>query len=381
MVLVNSIRIIILCFAIGVLPVSGIFAQQIFYSQSLQNLYYSLPNTCRFDSHTIDTVLLCCNVVQGDTVPIVYLFDKNEILEHIGYRFLPTDASVTENNIIVRFIERELLTWLTTSDLNQLFISYRENGLSVLRNDKPIIQNSLQNRKVLLSLLKNYQGISINFIDGIKYDVSLIFNKGQKLSFQFPADGDLLTGMDKKERDIRLAFQLKNHKAISDNVVEPDYGYLELLRDSIYIEKGSSFMIPQINNNIHYTKIDSAYSLVFDSLLLSETFSNTMIVPVNMNYTINIKHRIYGKQVEIYTVNNHDFNDFFRRNYDHYFGIETLEKDKLTGTLILNDPAVSCIHLAFVSTSLDAILKGGTMEIQLYSNIPRHNIKTLFGKQ
>jgi len=373
----------LLCFVIGLLLVSNSFSQQIFYSQSLQNLYYSLPETCRDvtgNDFEINAIIFCYDVIQGDTVPIVYHWDENKVLEHIGYRFVAIGDTVTTNAAVVRFIERELLTLLTTSDLNQTLVSYHENDLSIQLNDKPVKLSFLQDKQGLLSLLKNYMGITINFINGKMYEVSLVFNKNQKLSFNFPADNELLTGMDKKESDIRLAVQLKNHKAKPDRIVAPDYGYLQLLSDSIYVERGNSFIVPQINNDIFYTKIDSSYNLIFDSRLLAETFSNTLIVPANKNYTINITHRLYGNQVKKYTVNNCDFNDYFRSGYDRYFGIESLDKDKLTGTLILTDRNTNAIHLAFVSISLDDLLNGGTMEMQLYSNIPQHNIKTLFGK-
>jgi hypothetical protein len=353
--------------------------QHIFYSQSLQNLYYSLPEMCKVDVSATDMVVLCNELVQGDTVPLAFCFDENKILEHIGYRFLPNNA-VTVNNAVVRFIERELLTLLLTRDMNQTFVSHKENGLSILLNGKPIKQGILQNRRSLMDLMKNNQSFAINY-DSKKYEVLLLCENEQKLSFHFPADSELLTGMDKQERDIRLAVQLKNHKAKPDNTVAFDYSYLQSLRDTIYVDKGSSFMIPQINNDIFYAKIDSAYSLIFDSCLLAETFSNTLVVPANRNYSINIMHKMYGKQVANYTVNSHDFDDYFRHDYDRYFGAETLEKERLTGTLILKDRNADNIHLAFVSVSLDNLLKGGTMEIQLYSNIPQQNVKTLFGKR
>ncbi|MDR1631669.1 MAG: hypothetical protein LBR97_02120 [Dysgonamonadaceae bacterium] len=356
-------------------------AQQVFYSQNvLQKLYWQIPETCRIDTVTTDTLVLCHDVVQGDTVPIIFRFDETRVLEHIGLLFLQTgDSSAFNNNVIVRFVERELLSLLLTTDINQTFVSYRENGVSVSLNDKPLKQSVIQNKYGFLNLLKTNQGIAINY-DGKNYDVTLLFANEQKISFNFPADAELLTGMNKKERDIRLAVQLKNHKAKPDSIVKPDYSYLQSLGDSVYVEKGSSFMIPQINNDVFYTKIDSTYSLVFDSCLVTETFSNILVVPADREYTINITHRMYGNLKKQYTVSSRDFDDYFSRNYDRYFGIKTTEQNKLTGTLILSDRNAGCVHLVSVSVLLDDLLTGGTMEMQLYSNIPTHNLKTLFGK-
>jgi len=366
----------------GMLALINGNAQQVFYSQSLEQLYESLPEACRIDKATKDTVVLCRDLVQGDNVPLAFCFDENRVLEHVGFRFLPVNDSVTAKNVIVRFIEREWLTLLLTSNIDQTLTSYQENGLSILLNNKPLSRNLLQDKRSLLNLLKNSRNMTFKY-DGKKYDVSLSCADGRKLTFLFPADSELLTGMNKKERDVRLAIQLKNHKSLRNNITAPDLSYLQLLRDTVYVDKGSSFMIPQINNDLFYIKADSAYNFALDKSLIAESFSNALLVPCLNNYTIHITHRMYGGVVKEYSVNSCDFDDYFLHDYDRYFGIETLGKEgkeKLTGTLILNDRSSGSIHLAYVSITIDNLLNGGTMEMKLYSNIPQHNIKSLFGK-
>jgi len=373
------IRKITIVFVVLLLFVSRVLGQPMFYSQSLSNLYYSLPEARNIDILVIDTVIVYHNIVANDTVQVAFCFDENGVFEHIGYRFLHSNDTFTEN-VIVRFIERELLSWFLSSDINQTLVSYRENGLQIFFNNNPVKQSVLQDKQGLLNLLKNYQGISIHFIEGKNYEFSLLFKNEQKISFHFPAESELITGMDKKERDIQLAIQLQNHKVISDSLSTPDYSYLQLLHDTIYIEKGSTFMIPQINNDLFYIKVDSTYQLAFDKSLIAESFSNALLMPLRSNYQVNITHRMYGKTAVNYTVSSHGFDDFFRSDYDWYFGIESLEKEKLKGTLILSNRNYGNIHLAYVSVPLDDLLNDGIMEMQLYSNIPQHNIRTLFGK-
>ncbi|MDR1169826.1 MAG: hypothetical protein LBK97_03225 [Prevotellaceae bacterium] len=366
----------------GILALFAGNAQQVFYAQSVQQLYMSLPETCAVaGSATIDTVVLCRNMVQGDIVPIVYSWDENRVLEHVGYRFLSDSATVKD--VIVRFLERELLSALLSDDVNQTLVTYRENGLSVKLDNEPVKPSLLKNRRQLSNLLKSSQGITINY-DGKNYDITLLCGDSQELSFQFRADSELITGMDKREREIRLAFQLKNHKAAgsvsNSSLTSTDYSYLKLMRDTIYADRGSSYLIPQVNNDLFYVKADSAYSLAFDKSLIAESFSNALLVPAGNRCKIKVTHRMYGKTVEKYTVESRDFDDYFSHGYDRYFGIESLKKEKLTGTLILSDRNAWSIHMAYVSVSLDDLLNGGTMEMQLYSNIPQQNIKSLFGK-
>jgi hypothetical protein len=354
-------------------------AQQIFYSQSLENLYRSLSYVCRVDAAVRDTVILCSDIVSGDTVPLIFRLDENRVLEHIGVRFLQSD-SVQFNDAVIRFIERELLSMLLTTNITQTLITWRENSLSVLLDNTPVGQRFLQNKRQLLHLLKNSQSITMNY-DGKQYDVTLYAVNKQALTFRFKPDSELLTGMDKKERDVQLAVQLKNHSAVKkDSVVVPDYSYLRLLHDSIYVDKGSEFMIPEINSDLFYIRADSVYTLAFDTSNVAESFSNAMLAPPVNDFKINVTHRLYGKVVKKYTVNGSDFYNYFLRDYDRYFGIESLGKEKLTGTLILSNRNAGNIHLAFVSVSPKDLLNGGTIEMQLHSNIPQQNIKTLFGK-
>ena len=90
---------------------------------------------------------------------------------------------------------------------------------------------------------------------------------------------------------------------------------------------------------------------------------------------------MYGFVVQDYTIDSRDFNDYFSNGYERYFGIETLEPENLSGTMILYNRDEEFIHLAYVTTTLDDLMNGGKMNMELYSNIPQHNIKTLYGKR
>jgi len=149
----------------------------------------------------------------------------------------------------------------------------------------------------------------------------------------------------------------------------------------VFVCKGGSFMIPQINGNIYYMKTDGLFQPVFGKNWIAETLSNVMLAPAGRSYTIQITQRVYGGEIRRYELNSRDFFDYFSGNCDLYFGIETVERDVLTGTLILADKNVGNIHIAFVSISVLDLLNGGTMKIQLDANIPKHNVETIFGKK
>lgn len=374
------------CFLIT-FSVRNISAQVFFYSHKVDSLYKSVNQVYLLDSICFkDTILQCSDIIDGDTVPIILCKDETGVVDHIGCCFLP-DSIRLVNIPVVQFLEREILTILTNSDVITALRSDLENGLQLMYNDHLISHSLLQDKKGLCSLLKQCNGIIIKKEDNTYY-VSLVSLNGNQLSFSFPADCNLISGMNKKELEIRLSFQLKNHisKNIDDQAALSDLCYLQLMKDTIfkeqvYVKKGDEFNIPQINNDLFYFKEDSIYSLISDTSFVALSFSNVLLAPSSNHYTIDIKHRMYSSIVQNYAIDIQDFNDFFSQGFERFFGIESLMPGNLSGTMILYNRNEEYIHLAYVTTTLEDLINGGKIVMDLYSYIPQHNIKTLYGEQ
>ena len=360
-------------------------SQPYFYSQSLQKLYYSLPASCRLNTPVAETIADCSGIVPEGTASVVFCWDEHEMLAHIGYRFL-RDAEMlqTFNPAIIRFLEREILALLVADNLEQKVAMNRDNGMLVALNGNTPQLNFYRSRTGLPYLLQHVSGMDISYEAGRRYRVDMTCDDGQTLTFQFVADAELLLDMDKKERDDRIAAQLKYHRTkVGDkpqHVPTCSDATMQVYNDSAFVCKGDAFIIPQMNNNLYYTKTNGELQLVFGKGWLSETFSNVMLAPTERNYTVQITHRVYGGETRRYEIKSQDFFDYFSGDYERYFGIETVNKDVLTGTLALVDKNAGNLHLSFVTISVLDLLSGGIMKIQLDTNIPQHNVETLFGK-
>ena len=361
-------------------------SQPFFYSQSLQNLYGSLPASCRLVAPVAEAIVDCSGIVPEGTAPVAFVWDEYEMLVHIGYRFL-LDGEMRQafNPAIVRFLERELLALLLADNLEQKLAMNRDNGMLIALNGNSPQTSFYRSRTGLAYLLQRVSGMDIRYEEGKRYSVDLNCGAGQTLTFQFVADAELLLDMDKKERDDRIAAQLSHHRAQAVNksphFVSCNETTIQAHNDSTYVCKGGSFIISQMNNSLYYTKTDAgALELVFGKNRIAETLSNVMLAPAERNYTFRVTHRVYGGEKHHYDIKSHDFFDYFSGDYERYFGIETVDRDVLTGTLLLADKNVGNIHLAFVSVSVLELLNGGIMTIQLDTNIPQHNVETLFGR-
>ena len=362
------------------------FSQPLFYSQSLQNIYYSLPQACRLDNPVADTVVMCNGILQNYTVPIAYSVDRFGILEHVGYRLISSDADTEFYNLaVVRFLEREALSLLVADNLDQKLTNNRENGLTLIHNGNTPRREFYRSRNGLPDLLQTVTSMDIRYDDRLSYRVDLNCGQGQTLTFLFAADAELLSDMDKKERDNRLAAQLSRHSA-KTRVQFPHVplcgdGTMQNIRDSLFVCQGRSFIIPQMNDNLYYAKTDDRFELVFNSQNAFETLANVLLASAGRHdYTFRVAHRQYGGVTHGFDMKSSDFFDYFSEDYDRFFGIESIERDILSGTLMLADRSTASIHLAHVSVSLLDLLYGGYIYIQLNSNIPLHNVENLFGR-
>ncbi len=357
-------------------------AQSLFYSSRVETLYKFVNDLQALDSiDNNDTLLQCHGLVEDEVVPIRICKDENGIVDHIGYCFM-SDSLRIVNKSVVQFIERELLAIIVTTDAETALRSDLENGLVIKFDGNPISHSLLQDKKKLCSLLKESDGVTVNRMNN-NYDILIHCLNGQILSFLFPADCRLISGMDKIEQEMRLGFQLKNHIAneTDSSLLSPNESFLQFLKDGVYYEKGEDFSIPQINSDLFYVKRDSVFCLVLDTSMVAMSFSNVMLVPLEMQFTFDVKHRMYGSVEQEYTINSRDFNDYFSQGYDRFFGIESLESENLSGTLMLYNRDEEFVHLVYVTTTKEDLFNGGRMSLELYSYIPQHNIKTLFGNE
>jgi hypothetical protein len=330
------------------------------------------------DSISADTLFCCDEIVKGECLPIVFKYDKYGALTHIGWCLMSAIDTTSQNPIAISFIERMLLSELVSNDVERILTGVKENDIIVIVNGKPVIRNFYSDKSSLLKLLSNISSVKVEYSKN-QYKVTLFCNSEQEVSFLFPADNELLTGMNKRESDQWLALQLKNHIMKQERVpIHEQDSCFQFLNDSIFVSRGIFFRIPQISNDLYYLKTDSAYSLIFDRELAPETFSNILRKPFLHTYIINISHDLYGEIEENYTVSSHDFDDYFFEHYDRYFGVETMDIDKLTGTLIFSDRYVGSFHMAYVEIGLDELMRGGTMKMKLYSNIPIRDYEKYF---
>ena len=232
---------------------TNVFAQ--FYSEKLQNLYNLLPQSIRLDSTYCDTIIFKNYFIGGDTAKIVYEIDKNCFMKHCGYRFFNDVEAIDFGKNVVKFIESELLNLLITNDVQSVLTNWYEKKISFQFNNSFPNNDFFANKQQLLRIFNN--AIHVNIDKKEQYFlVTLFCADSNRCHFAISINDELISGMNKKERDNFLSVQLISFTAKQNYIKEIDNSFLKIFKDSLFVYEGSYYMIPEINNNLYFQKND-----------------------------------------------------------------------------------------------------------------------------
>ena len=203
--------------------------------------------------------------------------------------------------------------------------------------------------------------------------------QGENSSFglRFPANFDLISGMDKKEAEIWLAKQLQNFQCEGTSIhsVEGDLGELQQLNRSNYVLRGKELFIEAMNSNLYF-------QILYDSNYPEESIANLF------NYTdvrrtkgldLQIRQTTYGGESIFHKVKLSDFQCFIDDDYETYTGIEKCSSELAEFTVIFKSKWYNYYHLLYVKTTPQNLFdKTEALDAVFYTFIPNHNIKNLF---
>lgn len=348
--------------------------QNKFYSGRLQDIYNMLDVVDSLDSDK-DTIISYSSSLLQDNMPVLISCDKYGIIDHIG---IPVGCSLEIRTVpAVSFIERLFLEMLLFKDLADLMRQYSLDDVRITVDGVLLVPQTLYDRSEVYDWIKD-SDIKSLANDGRYYTVDLS-NGSHAVSVSFKSDDNLIFGMSKNELDMQLAFRLMHHHADSLRLLCDTcclFPELQQLNDSLFLDKGEFYNIPDINSDCIYLKTagSSTYSIVFDRSLPVESISNALLGFVDADFIIEIQHDTYFGIVE-YVVSGRDFEDYFAGRYDRYFGVSNSSENMLDGTLILKDRYTRSLHMGVVSVYYDEFFDRKILRMSLFSNIPDVNAK------
>jgi len=357
--------------------VSGLQAQT-FASRKLTEIGELFPKTCL---PTKDSIFNCPQITKGKSFVVQYNH-KNEI-EHLGISLFSPATKEMINLPVCNFIERvmlELLLQKSTADVQSKLEEYQIN---LQRNGIDYGKGSFISLSRLLSDIQNPTRFVLN--KESVYTAVWKFGNNEQFVLSFPASRELIFGTDKKESDTSIGELLLNDdcaenftadtpETVSANKLTPVTG------TDLYKLKGDIFMIDKINTDTWYQRSDTLYRLTFDSVYPYESLENLLITKqIENSLLLKITHRMYGGFTPEFTIPLNRFFCLFDKGFTPYCLLRRTDPKIIQISVILHNRDYNYFHLLNIQTTVDQIFKtGGILTADFYTNIPLHNLKSLF---
>jgi len=362
-----------------VLTNNSIWAQEISHTAKINEIFSMLPIECKNQLNTNANTFDC--VINNKQVTIKTLFNNNGKLEHIGLNIFSFDESLLFYPQVLNFVERSLLDYLLIDNNSKIKKQLKENKITLTINNNGISKLGFTSIDDILPIIQGKYDI------GIKYDslfYTVIFKQNvNELKIKFPANNNIVLGMDKKEYGEYIASILKDYKTTKTKEIDNiDTLSLNKYKDKIKVSSGLSYF-KNITSSKYYTITNSKAELLFSKKYPLESFSNAFLIcsVENEHIILDVDHRVYGSEVLSYSISLNDFLNFFSADFTFYFGIEETAEDIITGTLILHNEKLNFINMLYVSTTKTELFSEETnIKAKFYTNIPSDNIKNLFSE-
>lgn len=307
-------------------------------------------------------------------------------LTHLGVAIFNEDQQEVLNPYLWRGLERMLLElllkendearmqWMNERDV-RLFIestSFGKQGFTTFSKAIPILKNVCSLK--ILEESDRYRFLVCGGPDSLTLRLSL------------PKERELIFGTDKKEEDTRQGERIKNFKGTLNVATLPEAdvliptktpGVLHSIGQALYIDSLRTDGYYQINEKKEVTP-------VYSSKYPKESVRNLLLGKIAKNeLKVKVEHHQYGNQLVEWTTN---WPTLFaalcnEEVIEPYAAVQYMaDKKQLTGILILHNLSFGYNHMLLLSIPLEQLdsQKEATLEGLLYTNIPQHNILSLF---
>ena len=355
--------------------VSGLQAQT-YYSRKLMEFGDLFPKACLPPT---DSIFNCPQITKGKAFVIQYN-GKNEI-EHLGVSLFSAETKDMINRPVCDFIERMMLELLLQKSPADVKSKLREYKINLQRNGIEYGKNYFTSLTRLLDDIQYPTRFEIHK-DSI-YTAFWEFGLNESLSMAFPASRELIFGTDKKESDQNIGECFVNDDkcvftSVNDNVSASELSRME--GTDLYINKGNVFLTDPINSDTYYQRSDNLYQMVFDAAYPVHSLANLFITKRSgNNISLKITHRMYGGFTPEFTIPIDKFFCLFDAGFSTYCILHRTETREIKISVVLHNHDFNYIHLLRIQTTVEQLFAAdGILTADFYTNIPQHNLKSLF---
>lgn len=198
----------------------------------------------------------------------------------------------------------------------------------------------------------------------------------------FPAQYDLLLGMEKDEAQNRLKEAIQTAAdSHQDNEVPSN---LCMIEEGIWQSKSEHFELESLNDATYYNKVREDYQPVFDSAHLVYSAANLFHgLIADVDYRMYVEQSVYGMKTINYTLSLSQWLNYCSQlGMKVFFAVEEQREDGLLAIVIAQSRELGFNHLLSVVIPDKFVTdKNAVLKVRLSPYIPTHNVKNLYQKE
>lgn len=308
-------------------------------------------------------------------------------LTHLGVALFNEQYQAALNPFLWRGVERMLLELLLKANDTERQQWMKERNVRVFYESTPFGTQSFTTFSKVIPILKKVSSLKM-IEDPDRYRLLIIGGADETtVRFTFPKERELILGTDKKEEDERQCERIQSYKGPRLQPRRPGVETLvKTAEEGIYHTSGRALFIDSLRTDGYYSVAPDGKTVtpVYESAHPKMSVSNLLLGNLSRpELKVHVVHRQYGNQVAEWTTDWDQLiaalvgsDTFVPYAAAHY----TSPTKPMTGVLILNNQALGYNNMLLLSITPEQLdsTQPVTLEAMLYTNIPEHNILSLF---
>lgn len=293
----------------------------------------------------------------------IKIIQGKDSISHFGLDLFNPELKQVLYNGLLDFIERDLLLQtISEKDRDDSVILFRVGDLSDLKQ------------------INSDTPCDISTVDSSLLLLDWTTKDGRHILISTPISYDLILGGSRTEIENAFISKVKQSNAHRNIDIEIDPKYLQPYRESEYILPGENYINENITRNI-YLSSDKDSSLIWNNAYPLESISNLFICGAsegNIDVDLTVIKHDYGESEQLITNIENLIAVAEIEGCVPYWGLESFENGKITGSLFLFNPELMYDHVLRIECIPEEIMAGeGAIVAKAYLYIPTNNVRNL----
>lgn len=309
---------------------------------------------------------------------------KGEIT-HLGVALFNQQHQQVLNPYLWRGCERMMLELFVKANDNERMTWLRERNVRLFFEATQFGTPGFTSFSRVVPVLKQITSIKLNE-EADRYRLLITGgNDESTIRLSFPKERELIFGTDKKEEDQRQGELLSKFQGAMRPATLPSAEDLaETDHPGIFHTHGQALYIDSLRTDSYYQLRAGKPVPVYSSAHPRESLCNLMLGKIRrQELSVHVTHRQYGNAVIEWNTSLENLLAALSSEevMESYAAVQVSSREKkLTGILILRNIAFGYNNMLMLSMPMEQLdsQEPAQLEAMLYTNIPQHNILSLF---